>query len=638
MPSSTHKLTRTWQGPGIVVQKNSPYSYIVELDGKQQWCHANNLRKYNERVIEVTNHNCAIIFDNDRDFGVIPTVQCFEQNEYNEHKRQETKVKHNTNPVSKLNIGEIKGDDVNDVTSRSSILGEDIVHSDDVSNCPFVSSMILMHGTCDSPDVDPSVSSCLPSVKIDRTKLSHLSDIQQRELMVILDEFKECFSESPGFCPYVEHSITVSADFKPKRLREYRIPEILKPEVQRQIDELLKNGFIRPSNSPMASPVVAVLKGPSGKAGVRLAVDFRFVNLYSNTDAFVMPHLLDSIQKVGAARYISVFDARSGYWQLGVKEECKWLTAFAYEGGCYEWNRVPFGMKTSGNTFCRCVQIIIQPIRHFCYPFVDDFAVCSDSWKQHLSHLRSFLCEIRKSGLTLSMKKCYLAQHEVRFVGHIIGSGKHRPDEEKLAAISDLNKPSTKKDVRKMIGFFNYFHVYVPQLAELCVPFTNLLAKNKPNNIMWTDVEEAAFQNLKDALRNCVKANLCTVQWGKPFGIHCDSSKVAVGSYLMQWDDNMQEKPIAFASAKLSGAQLAWAAIEKEAYAIVWSLNKFRTWIYGAPITIFADSNPLTYLTASAPKSAKLTRWALALQEFDITFKYTKGRDHIVPDYLSRQN
>jgi len=53
-------------------------------------------------------------------------------------------------------------------------------------------------------------------------------------------------------------------------------------------------------------------------------------------------------------------------------------------------------------------------------------------------------------------------------------------------------------------------------------------------------------------------------------------------------------------------------------------------------MTIFADCNPLTYLTASAPKSAKLTRWALALQEFHITFKYKRGQDHVVPDYLSR--
>jgi hypothetical protein len=227
----------------------------------------------------------------------------------------------------------------------------------------------------------------------------------------------------------------------------------------------------------MASPVVAVLKGPSAKGVVRLTIDFRFVNLYTTGDAFVIPHLLDAIQKVGATSYISLFDARSGYWQLDVKAECKWLTVFAYEGGFYEWNRVPFGMKSSGNTFCRCVEIIVQPINHFCNPFVDDFSVCSDSWEQHLSHLCSFLCEIRKSDLTLSLNKCSLAKHEVRFVGHIIGSGKHRPDEEKLTTISDLAKPSTQKKIRKMIGCFNYLHSYVPKLAELCVTFTNSLLK-----------------------------------------------------------------------------------------------------------------------------------------------------------------
>jgi RNase H-like domain found in reverse transcriptase len=104
----------------------------------------------------------------------------------------------------------------------------------------------------------------------------------------------------------------------------------------------------------------------------------------------------------------------------------------------------------------------------------------------------------------------------------------------------------------------------------------------------------------------------------------------------VQWDDEGRQKPIAFASAKLSGAQLAWVAIEKEAYAISWSSSKFRTLIFGSSITIFADSNPSTYLTAKAPKSAKLTRWILALQEFDNVLKYTKGRDHVVPDYLSR--
>lgn len=608
MPASTHKLTRTWQGPCVVVQKNSPYSYIIEFDGKRQWCHANHLRKYNERVTEVVNHNCAIIYDTDNDFGIVPTVYCNDSNDCDE-------VIQNANYDNGTMIQPNKMFDYQTEVSSST----SITVIDETNNSPLNSLS-------------------LPSVKIDKSKLAHLSVEQQRDLLEILDEFADCFEETPGFCPYVEHSITIDADFKPKRLREYRIPEVLKPEVRRQIEDLLKNGFIRPSNSPMASPIVAVLKGPSGKSGVRLTVDYRFVNLHSSGDAFVMPHLLDSIQKVGAARYISLFDARSGYWQLGVKESCKWLTAFAYEGALYEWNRMPFGMKCSGNSFCRCIEILVAPIRDFCFPFVDDMTVCSDNWTQHLSHLFSFLREIRKSGLTLSLQKCSLAQHEVRFVGHIVGSGRHRPDADKLATISSLAKPVTKKDVRKMVGFFNYFHSYISSLAELCVPFTNVLAKDKPNIVVWSEVENLAFERLKQALTECVKANLYVAQWGKPFGIHCDASKIAIGSCLVQWDDEGRERPISFASSKLSGAQLNWAAIEKEAYAIIWSLNKFKTWIFGASITIFADSNPLTYLTASAPKSAKLTRWALALQEFNITFKYTKGSEHVVPDYLSRPN
>ena len=168
------------------------------------------------------------------------------------------------------------------------------------------------------------------------------------------------------------------------------------------------------------------------------------------------------------------------------------------------------------------------------------------------------------------------------------------------------------------------------------MPFTNVLAKGKPNLVQWSEREEAAFCEHKRALYACIRANLYIAQWGQLFGIHTNASNIAVGSCLVQWDSEGNEVPIAFASAKLSGAQLAWVAVEKEAFAVVWSLNKFRTWIFGVPITIFADCNSLTYLTASAPKSAKLTRWALALQEFHITFKYRKSRENVVPDYLSR--
>jgi hypothetical protein len=103
-------------------------------------------------------------------------------------------------------------------------------------------------------------------------------------LLQLLNSFSERFSDKPGFCDLVEHRIHVSPDFKPKHLREYRMPELLKAEVQRQIDVLIKGGLIVPSTSPMASPLVFILKGKDDKAGMRLTIDYRYVKLYTIKD------------------------------------------------------------------------------------------------------------------------------------------------------------------------------------------------------------------------------------------------------------------------------------------------------------------------------------------------------------------
>jgi hypothetical protein len=124
--------------------------------------------------------------------------------------------------------------------------------------------------------------------------------------------------------------------------------------------------------------------------------------------------------------------------------------------------------------------------------------------------------------------------------------------------------------------------------------------------------------------------------WGQPFFLHTDASGTAVGCCLGQWDDKGGEHPVAYASQKFNSSQANWATIEKEAYAVIWALQKYRSIIFGAEITVYVDHNPLTYLVETAPKSAKLTRWLLALQEFPIKIVYKRGVDHKVPDCLSR--
>ena len=123
---------------------------------------------------------------------------------------------------------------------------------------------------------------------------------------------------------------------------------------------------------------------------------------------------------------------------------------------------------------------------------------------------------------------------------------------------------------------------------------------------------------------------------GVPFCLHTYARGTAVGATLGQRDTSGVEHPLAFVSQKLTRTQCRWSTIEREAYAIVWALGRFRDLILGSRIMVFCDHNPLQYIREIATKSAKLLRWSLALAEFDLDTTYTKGSENVVDDYLSR--
>jgi len=125
----------------------------------------------------------------------------------------------------------------------------------------------------------------------------------------------------------------------------------------------------------MARPVICVLKGKDGKGGVRLAIDYRYVNKFTISDAYPTPDFADIIQEVGNARYISTFDATKGYYQTPVREEDRWLTDFICEFGLFEFTRTSFGMRSSGATFVRAAQMLLQPVCEFTASYVDDMSV-----------------------------------------------------------------------------------------------------------------------------------------------------------------------------------------------------------------------------------------------------------------------
>ena len=90
-----------------------------------------------------------------------------------------------------------------------------------------------------------------------------------------------------------------------------------------------------------------------------------------------------------------------------------------------------------------------------------------------------------------------------------------------------------------------------------------------------------------------------------------DASDYAAAAVLTQNVGDKLDKPVAFASVKLTPTQRNWATVEKEAFACIWALKKYHRWLFRNKVTIYSDHNPLTFLAQALSHSSKLRRWAL---------------------------
>ena len=213
-----------------------------------------------------------------------------------------------------------------------------------------------------------------------------------------------------------------------------------------------------------------------------------------------------------------------------------------------------------------------------------------------------------------------------------------RPDPEKVAALQQLRPARTKREARQLIGFFQWFRNHIDNFAEIAAPLTDLTSKKFANNIPWTDVHTQALDRLKQALWTATDKCLFLADFTAPFNVSTDASDHTVAGILTQSSVDNTERPIAFFSQKLTPTQRAWSTIEKEAYAVIASLRHFRQWIWGSETFVYSDHNPLTYLAEASGKSAKLTRWFLALQDYRVHFRYKRGKLNVAPDCLTRMS
>ncbi|GBM19975.1 Retrovirus-related Pol polyprotein from transposon opus [Araneus ventricosus] len=240
----------------------------------------------------------------------------------------------------------------------------------------------------------------------------------------------------------------------------------------------------------------------------------------------------------------------------------------------------------------------LGPYRDFSRAYIDDIAIFSNNMSDHLLHLDTILSKLEELQFIVNLQKCSFARPEIKYLDHIVGSGKYLTDPDKIRAIAMMPAPTTKKQLRSVLGLCTYYRDYIPHYAEIALPLTELTKKKVPENLPWSEVHQTAFNSLKEAL---VKAPaLHAPNMSQPFIIHTDASQFGIAACLSQKALGSL-RPFAYVNQKLSKSQQAWSTIEREAYAIVWSLKKFETLVFGSEIELYTDHNTLSYLTKCAP-------------------------------------
>ena len=483
------------------------------------------------------------------------------------------------------------------------------------------------------------VCSSVPDLSCFSLSVDNVEEITTPVLPGRYAEFASLFKdreggELPPHRPY-DHAIPLEPGAQVPFGPLYTLSNKELEELRSYIDENLKKGYIRRSESPAGAPVLFVPKKLSEK--LRLCVDYRALNKVTVKNRCPLPLISETLERLSQARIFTKLDLKGAYNLVRVAKGDEWKTAFRTRYGHFEYLVMPFGLTNAPATF----QAFLNDVLRECLDtvvviYLDDILIYSKDEESHTADVRRVLQLLSEARLQVNLEKCQFHVTKVEFLGYVISPEGISMDPSKVSAIVNWPTPSSVHDIQVFLGFANFYRRFIKNFSKVVSPMTRLLKKDVP--FCWDDLAQAAFQELKTAFTS--DPILRHYDPTKPCYLEPDASKVAIGAVVSQPEEDGILHPIAFYSRSLSPAERNYHIHDTELLAAIEGMEHWRHFFAYSefPATVLTDHKNLEYFSEKRSLSPRQIRYAERLSRFNVKVLYRPGALNGAADALSRMH
>ena len=439
--------------------------------------------------------------------------------------------------------------------------------------------------------------------------------------------------EGVGHFPGKPYHIQIDSKVPPKQTPVRPVAVHLKEAFKQELDKMLQAGYIKPVHEAtpwINSFVIVEGKDKLGKLKIRICLDPTNLNVAVVHEPWFSKTPDDIAHMLADAVIITTTDCTKGFWHEALDEESSYLTTFGTEFGRFRFTIMPFGISVAGDVFQRKLDTIFGNLPQVAC-IADDIIVVGykDDHSDHDTAFSKLLHTARENNVKLNYDKLQYKQTQVDFFGETYTTDGRKRSADKVNAIASMPQPVNKKELQSFIGMVNYLSKFTPRLSELAECLCDLICVNVP--FQWGPEHTEAFTNIKQEI---IKAPvLKSYDPKKPTVLQTDASVKGLGACLLQC-----EHPVYFGSKALTDSQKGYVAIELEALAVSWAMEKFHHFLYATKFVLETDQKPLETILAKSLNAAtpRLQRILIKTFAYDFTVKYLPGEQNQLADCLSR--